>query len=193
MRIRLANQQHRRSPGPVPGRHVVDAVADHQQAGCCDAPLRRDVQDPRRVGLRGAELARDDGLEGVGGQEGCQEVRDRCSGEGVGLVRGLASLWWCWRVDLACRYPVKGGGGDGGDGGGGEERGEGRRGKGEEIKEGSKTHSKFRVQIPLRSPRESTYAISSTSPSCGFCTRIALRSMFRIFSMAVSCSSSGRV
>ena len=84
MRIRLTNQQHRRSPGPVPGRHVVDAVADHQQAGCRDTPLRRDVQDPRRVGLRGAELARDNGREGVGGQEGCQEVRDRCAGREFG-------------------------------------------------------------------------------------------------------------
>ena len=92
MRISLINQQHRRSPGPVSGRHVVDAVPDHQQAGCCDAPLRRDVQDPRRVGLRGAELARDDGRERVGGQKGCQEVRDRCAGEVVGLVEGLASF-----------------------------------------------------------------------------------------------------
>ena len=50
------------------------------------------MQDPRRVGLRGAEPARDDGREGVGGQEGCQEVRDRCAGEVVGLVGGLASF-----------------------------------------------------------------------------------------------------
>lgn len=90
MRISPINQQNRRSPGPVSSRHVVDAVSDHQQAGCCDAPLRRDVQDPRRVGLRGAELARDDGRERVGGQEGCQEVCDRCAGEVVKLVEGLA-------------------------------------------------------------------------------------------------------
>ncbi len=73
MAVHVIDEQNRRGAGSVSGRHVVHAVADHDEAAGAvfQAPLRGDVQDAGRVGLRRLELARDYGPEDVAGEEVC--------------------------------------------------------------------------------------------------------------------------
>lgn len=73
----LVDQQHRGGARAVAGRHVVEAVADHDDvaaAAALEAPRPGDVQDARRVRLGRPEVARHDGVEVVAREEAGEEV-----------------------------------------------------------------------------------------------------------------------
>lgn len=83
-------------PTPDVSFEVRKGVTYHDQALCSvvQAPRLGDVQDARRVRLRRAEVARDDGGEGVGGEEGGEEVGDGEAVAGSLDPEGEEAAWF---------------------------------------------------------------------------------------------------